>query len=103
MPNILDGLTEREQKLARGMAAAIWGIDLDEPQQIEATSQCNKLTIPVLIPRPLRWREEGFVWAPLVPRLKSHTIKLDRWLVPWKLRVGYSAEINMLVYRLEAA
>jgi len=100
----LDGLTEREQKLARGMAAAIWGIDLDETQSIEARSQCKKLAVPVLIPRSLLFVENAdWIEQMNAPRYTSETIELDRWLVPWRLKAGYSAKINMLVYRLEAA
>ena len=114
MTDILDGLTEREQKLARGMAAAIWGIDLDATQQIGIEAQSERITLPVFSSdlRPT-WVEEADVleisrskmdrWTDVsfVPVFSMVTIDFDRWLVPWRLKAGYSAEIDVLVYRLE--
>ncbi len=100
MTTILDGLTEREQKLARGMAAAIWGIDLDAASQIP--TERDGVTFPVLGEYKARWFEETESRAPFqTPHFDSVTVLLDRWLVPWKLKAGYSERINTLVYRLE--
>ena len=35
------------------------------------------------------------------PRFFFETIPLDRWIVPWKVRAGYSGRINMLAFRVE--
>ena len=100
---MLDTLTEREQKLARGMAAAIWGIDLDATLQIPA-KRGDKLTIPIHVGRSLRWLCETDSYEPfLTPHFDAVTVLLDRWLIPWKLKAGYSERINTLVYRLEDA
>ena len=102
MTTMLDTFTEREQKLARGMAAAIWGIDLDAVEQLP--TERDGAVIPVWPPTPpgLVWREETESLEPfLTPRFDAVTILLDRWLVPWKLKAGYSERINTLVYRVE--
>ena len=35
------------------------------------------------------------------PQFYTETITLDRWIVPWKVRAGYSARINMLAFHVE--
>ena len=35
------------------------------------------------------------------PQFYTETITLDRWIVPWKVKAGYSARINMLAFRVE--
>ena len=104
MTIMLDTLTEREQKLARGMATAIWGIDLDAVEQLP--TERDGVAIPVWPPTSvaLAWREETESLEPFrTPHFDMVTILLDRWLVPWKLKAGYSERINTLVYRLEEA
>ena len=103
MSAMLDTLTEREQKLARGMAAAIWGIDLDATLQIP--TERAGVTFPVLaqLQHTVAWFAENQLRAVPEPAFSAETIILDRWLVPWKLKAGYSERINTLAYRLEVA
>ena len=101
MTAMLDTFTEREKKLARGMAAAIWGIDLDAVEQLR--TERAGVTFPVLAEHPALWLEETDSLEPFqTPHFDAVTVELDRWLVPWKLKAGYSERINALVYRLEA-
>ena len=94
-------LTEREHKLARSMARAIWNIDLDEVEQL--STKRDGMVIPVWPPtEPLRWHEEWDSLEPFItPVFESVTILLDRWLVPWKLKAGYSKRLNVLVFRVK--
>ena len=100
MTAMFDTFTEREQKLARGMAAAIWGIDLDAVEQLR--TERAGVTFPVHVERPLIWFAENQLQAEPEPTFLAEIVMLDRWLVPWKLKAGYSERINTLVYRLEA-
>ena len=95
-------LTEREHKLAREMARAIWDIDLDEVEQL--STKRDGMVIPFWPPerKSLRWREEWEMFERRVtPEFESVTIMLDRWLVPWKVKAGYSKRINTLVFQVK--
>ena len=95
-------LTEREHNLAREMAMAIWGIHLDGVEQLP--TRRNGMVIPIWPPerKSLAWREEWDLFKRRVtPEFESVTIMLDRWLVPWKVKAGYSKRINTLVFRVK--
>ena len=95
-------LTEREHNLAREMAMAIWDIDLDEVEQLP--TRYDGMVIPIWPPerKSLVWREEWDLLEPFqTPEFEKVYILLDRWLVPWKLKAGYSMRINTLVFRVQ--
>lgn len=94
-------LTEREHRLAHGMAMAIWHINLDEVEQL--STDRDGMVLPVW-PQgdPLEWREGFESLEPFItPKFESVTILLDRWLVPWRVKAGYSKRINTLVFRVK--
>ena len=86
-------MTESEQKTAREMVAAIWGLDLDTVQQVEVSTTEDQILISSAYFRVLK--------SGALEEVPASFVHLDRWIVPWKVKAGYSARINMLAFRVE--
>jgi hypothetical protein len=77
------------------MAMAIWGIDLYDVKTREYTGSHDGLLVPLL--------DDNFqVMAGSLerPKFEQELVTLDRWLIPWRVKAGYSQRLNLLVYRV---
>jgi len=83
--------TESEWSKMSCMVNAIWGVDIDTVKLLETKSTADKIIFPVLRQRGLRT---------ISPIFDKGLVELDRWLIPWQVKAGYSAQLNMLVYRV---
>ena len=87
------------------MALVLWGIDLKAAKWIRIESEATKLELCVPPDTFRAWwfdESEPRPWDDLYegPAFDFVTIELDRWIVPWKVKAGYNAAINMLCFRL---
>ena len=83
--------TESEWSKMSCMVNAIWGVDIDTVKLLETKSTADKIIFPVLRQRGLHT---------ISPIFDKGLVELDRWLIPWQVKAGYSAQLNMLVYRV---
>ena len=103
MDALMECLTEKEQETAREMAWVIWGINLDEVRKIPVGSGCDRIVFPVASSDPRAvwwWEDEKQPRLSEAPRFEQVEVVLDRWIVPWRVKAGYNAQINGLVYRI---
>ena len=85
------------------MVNAIWGVDLDAVKYTQVRSDCQKIMFPVWDDNcKAYWDAEEAARAMEDPKFEQELVELDRWLIPWKVKAGYSKRLNMLVYRVEA-
>ena len=115
MRELLESLIESEQKTAREMVRVLWGVDLDDIRHCHAMKEeLDRITFPVLQEGTGKayWYSEGdgdpregplYLGNYRGPRFDFELVELDRWIVPWKVKAGYNAAINMLAFRLEAS
>ena len=96
--------TESEWSKMSCMVNVIWGVDIDKVKLLETESGATNIQFPVLDPefRPY-WLEDNVSLEKVLSRpiFTNEIVSIDRWLIPWKVKAGYSAQLNMLVYRVE--
>ena len=89
--------TESEWSKMSSMVNAIWGVDLDAVKlwNLERKT-ADSVIIPVLDPA------YGPIWDKVSafarPLFTQELVEVDRWLIAWKVRAGYSARFNTLLY-----
>ena len=92
---------EDEWAKMKHMTKAIWGVDLDRLKYVETDSTSEKMIFPVWDDNiKSYWDAEAAARAMENPTFESELIELDRWLIPWKVKAGYSARMKLLVYRV---
>jgi len=92
--------TESEWSKMSCMVNVIWGVDIDKVKlwNLERKTT-DRVIIPVLDPAygPKWYKVNPFER----PVFTQELVEVDRWLIPWQVKAGYSAQLNMLVYRVE--
>ena len=90
---------EDEWAKMKHMTEAIWGVDLNAINYCIGRS--DKIIFPVWDDNiKSYWDAEAAARAMENPTFESELIELDRWLIPWKVKAGYSARMKLLVYRV---
>jgi len=81
------------------MTTAIWGVDLNAIYYCVGRS--DKITFPVWDDniKPY-WDLEAAAREMESPTFERELIELDRWLIPWKVKAGYSERLKLLVYKV---
>ena len=91
--------TESEWSKMSCMVNVIWGVDIDKVKLIEVDTTAPFIVFPILDPTyGPKWDKTDPFERPL---FTQERVEFDRWLIPWQVKAGYSAQLNMLVYRVE--
>ena len=83
------------------MTKAIWGVDLNAVNYFMTESKAVNIQFPVLDNNILPyWDLEAAAREMESPTFERELIELDRWLIPWKVKAGYSERLKLLVYKV---
>ena len=84
------------------MTKAIWGVDLETLKYVVSESTAERIQFHVLNQEPIRPYLIDDLITGIEHRMtfNKEVVELDRWLIPWKVKAGYSERMKLLVYRV---
>jgi hypothetical protein len=87
-------MTQEEWRLACEMAGVMWGVNLYGVYWMRCSGRPAALTVPVAYMPDRTWLD----WAESSLGFAAERIAIDRWLIPWRIKAGYSPALNAVAY-----